>query len=45
VSHVFILVALILAIIELVRSRGMSLICWAVVLMALAFVLPLVPLR
>jgi hypothetical protein len=44
-TYALILVALILAIIELVRSKAQSLLCWAVVLIALALVLPLVPLR
>jgi hypothetical protein len=44
-THALILVALILSIIELVRGKGQSLLCWAVVLIALALAVPFVPLR
>jgi len=39
-SQLLILVALVFAIIELVRSQGKSFLCWAVVLIAVALALP-----
>ena len=36
---ILIVVALILAIIDLWRTRGQSLVCWAVVLLAIALIL------